>query len=80
MTHKQKNYFTFKFFNELEKGDVFKFEKILDNDIHSIFFTVYFKDDITTKINSTYGKKILRFEYPNNKQSNVIVFPYRKRN
>jgi hypothetical protein len=79
MKASEKNQFTFNSFCELKQGDVFKFEKIFDSDMHSVFFTVYHKDENITKINSTYGKKILRFEYPNSLPRGIMIFENRKR-
>lgn len=73
-----KNYFEFKSFDELQTGDVFKFSPILDNDIPSKFYTVYHKNETHTKINSTYGKLLNRFEYENNINREVMIFPNRK--
>lgn len=79
MKASEKNQFTFNSFYELKQGDVFKFEKIFDSDMHSVFFTVYYKDENTTKINSTYGKKIVRFEYPNSLPRGIMIFKNRSR-
>ena len=72
-----KNFFKFSYFDELKTGDVFKFSPIIDNDIPSKFYTVYAKDESTTKINSTYGKTILRLEYMNDLNKEVMIFPNR---
>lgn len=72
-----KNFFTFKLFEELVVGDVFKFSPTLDNDIPKKFYTVYFKDNVTTKINATYGKDLNKMEIPNSVTREVMVFPGR---
>lgn len=74
-----KHSFTFDFFENLSIGDVFKFSPIIDNDYPSKFYTVFYKDELITKINSTYGKRILRFEFSNTMQREVMIFPKRKR-
>jgi len=80
---KTKDFFKFRFFDELNVGDVFKFSPIIDNDdLPSVFYTVFYKDNLTTKINSTYGKKLMRFDFQNQELKNreVMVFPERNRN
>lgn len=76
---KNKNYFIFRYFDDLKVGDVFKFSPLLDDDIPSCFFTVYNIAGETVSINSTYGKKIVRFDYPTNLNREVMIFPDRKR-
>lgn len=77
------DFFKFRFFNELNVGDVFKFSPIIDNDdLPSRFYTVYYKDELITKINSSYGKKIISRAFQNQESENreVMVFPERNRN
>jgi hypothetical protein len=73
------SYFQFKWFDELQKGDVFKFSPILDNDIPSKYYTVSEKDNITTKIGATYGHALDRREYRNDLHREVMIFPNKKR-
>lgn len=73
------NSFSFDFFENLSIGDVFKFCPIIDNDYPSKFYTVFYKDELITKVNSTYGKRILRFEFSNEMEREVMIFPLRKR-
>ena len=73
-----KNYFVFGYFDQLQVGDVFKFSQILDDDMPNSFFTVYYKDDEFTKINSTYGK-LDRKVIPSNSIREVMIFESRKR-
>lgn len=74
-----KDYFNFRFFDELQVGDVFKFSPLIDNDIASKFYTVYHKDENTTKFNDTYGKELNRMELVNNSRREIMIFPNRKR-
>jgi len=76
---RKKNYFNFRFFDELQVGDVFKFSPILDDDIPSKFYTVYQKNEIITRFNSTYGKNLSRMEFPNDTPREIMIFPNRKR-
>ena len=41
-----KDFFNFKWFDELQVGDVFKFCPITDSDIPSKFFTAFAKDEV----------------------------------
>ena len=75
-----KNTFKFKWFDELQVGDVFKFCPILDDDIPSKFFTVFAKDDVNTKFNATYGKDLHTMEFANGINREIMIFPNRKRN
>ena len=79
MTNTEKNYFTFNGFDELRKGDVFKFEKALDSDLDSVFFTCYHKDENITKVSSTYGKKMIRLTLKNETIRLINIFPVRFR-
>lgn len=74
-----KDYFQFKWFDELQIGDVFKFSPIIDSDIPSKFYTVYQKDKGTTKFNSTYHKDLNRMEFANDTPREVMIFPNRKK-
>lgn len=73
-----KMHFIFTYFSQLKKGDTFKFSKIIDDDIPSNLYTVYYKDDKITKINSTYGKNLLKFEFSDIYQREVMLYPNRK--
>lgn len=75
-----KDFFFFGHFNELKVGDVFKFPQNLYNDIPSKFYTVYQKDENTTKINATYGKLLNRLELENDTPIEVMIFQNRKIN
>ena len=74
-----KNYFMFDFFDSLNIGDVFKFSPFIDNDIPSRFYTVYSKDESTTKINATYGKNLYKQEYVNSLPREIMIFPNRRK-
>lgn len=74
-----KDFFNFGFFDELQVGDVFKFSPIIDNDIPSKFYTVYHKDENTTKFNATYCKELNRMEFANDTPREIMIFPNRKR-
>jgi hypothetical protein len=74
-----KDFFQFKWFDELQVGDVFKFCPIIDSDIPSIFFTAFAKDEVNTKINATYGKELHRMDFANNTSREIMIFPNRKR-
>ena len=76
---KHKDYFQFKWFDELQVGDVFKFSLIIDNDIPTKFYTVYQKDENKTRFNATYGKELNRMEFANDLHREVMIFPYRKK-
>lgn len=80
-TKGDKYYFTFNYFNELQKGDVFKFRPITKEHDISKFYTVCKKEEKTTIINATYGKELERQELDNSIYENrkVIIYPYRKR-
>ncbi len=73
-----KNFFNFKFFDELQVGDVFKFSPVIDSDIPRRFYTVYEKNEYTTKFNTTYGKCLYQNEFDNNIHKEVMIFPNRK--
>ncbi len=75
---KHKDYFQFKWFDELQVGDVFKFSPIIDNDIPTKFYTVYQKDENKTRFNATYGKELNRMEFANDLDREIMIFPYRK--
>lgn len=73
--------FQFKWFDELQVGDVFKFCPIIDSDIPTRkFYTVYYKDELITKINSTYGKELHTIELANNTHREIMVYPNRSIN
>ena len=74
-----KLFYEFAYFDELQIGDVFKFSPILDSEIPSTFFTVYAKDEKSTKASSTYGKKINWIELSNNIGREVLIYPGKKR-
>lgn len=76
-----KDFFQFRWFEELSIGDVFKFcPTIIDSDIPSkLFFTVYSKDEVNTKFNATYGRELHKMELANNTPREIMVFPNRKR-
>lgn len=74
-----KDFFQFKYFDELQVGDVFKFCTVIDSDVPSRFFTVFAKDGTSTKINSTYGKELHKMEFPNDAPREIMVFPNRKK-
>lgn len=74
------NFFIFKFFNELQIGDVFKFSPIIDNDIPNKFYTVYQKNETTTKFNATYGKELNQKELLNDTKREVMIYTNRKKN
>jgi hypothetical protein len=75
-----KNFFKFRFFDELEIGDVFKFCPAIDSKINiSTFFTVLNKTETTTTIQTTFGKVTAR-QINNNTITEIMVFPDRKRN
>jgi hypothetical protein len=73
-----KYYFQFKWFSDLQVGDVFKFCTIIDNDIPSIFYTAYAKDDINTKFSATYGRNLHRKNFANDTPREIMIFPNRK--
>jgi hypothetical protein len=74
-----KNFFTFKWFDDLKVGDTFKFCPTIDSDIPSKFFTVYYKDEFITKFNSTYGKELNKMEFLNDTHKEIMLFPNRKK-
>jgi hypothetical protein len=74
-----KDFFQFRWFDDLKTGDVFKFCPIIDSDIPSKFFTVFAKDELNTKFNSTYGKELNTTEFANDTPREVMIFPNRKR-
>lgn len=74
-----KNHFTFTYFSELKVGDTFKFSKVIEDDIPFLFYTVYYKDKKITKINSTYGKTLLKFEFSDLFQREVMLYHNRKK-
>lgn len=74
-----KDFFQFKWFDELQVGDVFKFCPIIDSDIPKKFFTAFAKDGVNTKFNATYGKELHTMEVLNNTPKEIMLFPNRKR-
>lgn len=74
-----KNFYIFKYFEDLNVGDVFKFSFVIDDNMHNKFYTVYEKNEINTKFNSTYGKELNRMELSNNYIREIMIFPYRKK-
>ena len=58
-----KDFFQFRWFEELQVGDVFKFCPVIDSDIPSKFFTAFAKDGVNTKFNATYGKELHTMEF-----------------
>lgn len=74
-----KNCFIFRFFNELQIGDVFKFSSVYDSDIPNKFYTVISKDELNTKIQNTYGNVIQTIKINRNSIKETMVYPYRKR-
>jgi hypothetical protein len=74
-----KDFFQFKWFNELQVGDVFKFCPVIDSEIPNKFFTAFFKDDKNTKFNATYGKELNTTEFSNETKKEIMIFPNRKR-
>lgn len=75
-----KKYFKFCLFSELNVGDVFKFSKEIDCSIKDVFYSVYLKSNNITKINSTYGKTIIRHAISSDSEREVMIYPNRKRN
>ena len=73
------DFFQFRWFNELQIGDVFKFCRVIDSEFPNIFFTVINKNEYKTKINSTYGKELHVMELPNKTHNEVMIFPNKKR-
>ena len=73
-----KDFFQFKWFDELQVGDVFKLCPIIDSDIPSKFFTAFKKDEVNTKFNATYGKELHTMEFANNTPIEIMIFPNRK--
>lgn len=74
-----KNHFQFNYFDELSKGDVFKFSPVLDSDIPSKFFTVIEKNEVNTKFAETYGKEYNVRQFANETPKEIMIFPNRKR-
>lgn len=70
-----KNYFQFRFTDELTKGDVFKF-----TDSNDTFYTVIKVDVEAIHVQRTYGKLIGNITILNDNKREVMVFPDRKRN
>ena len=79
MQPSEKNFFKFSFFDDLKLNDVFKFSPNIDKDIPSKFYTVYYKDETTTKFNATYGKELNRMEFANDTPREIMIFPNRKK-
>ena len=77
--NQKKNMFKFAYFEDLKQGDVFKFSPIIDSEIPSIFFTAYYKDENTTKFDSTYGKIIYRNEFKNDIDKEIMIFINRRK-
>ena len=79
MQPSEKNFFKFSFFDDLKLNDVFKFSPNIDKDIPSKFFTVYQKNEKTTKFNAKYGKDLSNMELPNDAPREIMIFPNRKK-
>ena len=77
MQGNSKHFFKFAWFDELIIGDVFKFSPMNKDDEPSRFYTVYFKDESITKINSSYGNQLIRREFKNELSREVLLFPNR---
>lgn len=79
---KNKNYFKFSEFSELETGDVFKFSNVGNNGEHSVFYTVIKKERLKISISVTYGKMGLgsiEIFIGQRKNTEVLIYPDRKR-
>ena len=74
-----KDFFQFKWFDELQVGDVFKFCPIIEPDLPSKFYTAFKKDEVKTTINSTYGKELHTIELANDTPRVIMIFPNRKK-
>jgi hypothetical protein len=72
---KDKHFFKFAWFEELQIGEVFKFSP------DSVFYSVIKKNEVTTTFQTLYGKLInqtFRNDVCYNKE--VLIFPDRQRN
>jgi len=70
---KNKMYFKFNWFDDLQIGDVFKFSP------ESAFYTVIMKDESNTTFQKTFGKLYTQV-FPNDiSNKEVMIYPDRKR-